>query len=133
VIRATFGKLCRAALDGNFNEVIEYATGKLVGCPGYIWSAASYLAVIFKMIAGLEIDENGRVTFAPVLPAELGDRLDLDGLRIGEMTVGLHVRGNGERVERCTVDGEEVDRPSLAVTAGERTVEIHLGAGEGGS
>jgi glycogen debranching enzyme len=129
VIRATLGKLCRAALSGNFNEVLEYATGKFVGCPGYIWSAASYLAVIFKMIAGMVVDENGRVTFAPVLPAQLGDRLDLDGLKIGEMTVNLRIRGNGERVERCTVDGEDVDCPSLDVAAGEHVVEIHLGDG----
>jgi len=132
-IRATMGKLSRAALEGNFNEVIEYATGKMVGCPGYIWSAASYLALVFKMIAGLEVDGTGKVTFAPVLPAELGDRLDLDGLRIGEMTLNLRVRGNGERVERCTIAGEEVDQPLLEVAAGERTVEIHLGGGEGGS
>jgi len=127
VIRATMGKLSRAALEGNFNEVIEYATGRMVGCPGYIWSAASYLAVIFKMIAGLEVDGAGKVTFAPVLPAELGDRLDLDGLKIGGMTINLRLRGNGERVERCTVDGSEADSPSLDVAPGERVVEIRLG------
>ncbi len=126
VIRSTLGKLCRGALNGNFNEVLKYATGEFVGCPGYIWSAASYLAVIFKMIAGMEVDETGKVRFAPVLPAELGDRFDLNGLKIGEMTINLRLRGNGENIARCLLDGNEIPRPSLDVAPGEHDVEIHL-------
>lgn len=126
VIRATLGKLCRAALNGNFNEVHKYASGEFVGCPGYIWSAASYLAVVFKMIAGMDVDVAGKVAFAPVLPAELGDRLDLTGLKIGRMTINLRLRGNGETIARCLIDGDEAGRPVLDVARGEHDVEIYL-------
>jgi glycogen debranching enzyme len=127
VIRKTMGKLCRHGLNGNFNEVLEWKTGKFVGCPSYIWSAASYLTLVYRMIAGMEVSETGMVSFAPVLPKELGDRLDLTGLKVGEMTINLHIRGNGENIEKCVLDGDEASGAVIDVVAGVREVEIWLG------
>lgn len=126
VIRKTMGKLCRHSLNGNFNEVLEWKTGRFVGCPSYIWSAASYLALVYRMIAGMEVSEVGTVSFAPVLPQELGDRFDLTGLKVGEKIINLRVRGNGENVERCRVDGKEVKETCFAHDQGVHEVEIHL-------
>jgi glycogen debranching enzyme len=126
VIRKTMGGLCRHSLNGNFNEVIEWKTGKFVGCGSYIWSAASYLALVYRMIAGMEVSETGTVSFAPVLPPELGDRLDLTGLKVGGMTINLHIRGNGEIIESCKIDGKECEQAVLKVETGERKVEVQL-------
>lgn len=127
VIRKTMAKLCRHSLNGNFNEVLEWATGAFAGCPSYIWSAASYLALVYRMIAGMEVSESGTVTFAPVLPAELGDRLDLTGIKIGGMTINLHIRGNGETVKSCGIDGENASQASLPVDGEKHDIEILLG------
>lgn len=127
VIRKTMGKLCRHSLNGNFCEVLEWKTGKFVGCPSYIWSAASYLALVYRMIAGMDVSEAGTVTFAPVLPHELGDRLDLTGLRVGEMTMNLHLRGNGKEMKKCTIDGSDTEQAVVDVMPGVHEIEITLG------
>lgn len=127
VIRKTMGELCRHSLNGDFNEVLEWATGKFVGCASYIWSAASYLALVYRMIAGMEVNEAGKVSFAPVLPAELGDRLDLTGLRVGKMRIDLKVRGNGETVTSCRIDGKACEAVLLNVDEGAHEVEVVLG------
>jgi len=126
VILATLGRMCRHALNGNFNEVLKYETGEFVGCPGYIWSAAAYLGVIFKMIAGMEVDAGGMVRFCPVLPKELGGRFDVSGLRIGDLKLNVHIRGAGQKVVSCSVDDVVVDKPVVRVEEAIRTIEITL-------
>ena len=126
VIRKTMGGLCRHSLNGNFNEVIEWKNGRFVGCPGYIWSAASYLTLVYKMIAGMEINEAGKLSFAPVLPAELGNRFEISELKLGKMDVNLRIRGNGEKIASCFIDGKESQRAELDMGGGKHAVEITL-------
>ena len=131
VIRKTMGELCRHSLNGNFNEVLEWKTGAFVGCPGYIWSAASYLALVYKMIAGLEVHETGKVSFAPILPPAMGERFELTGLKIGAMTINLCIHGNGETIEKCLINGKPMDsslsrRAELEISPGVHELEIHL-------
>lgn len=128
VILKTMGQLCRHSLNGNFNEVLEWKTGKFVGCASYIWSAASYLALVYRMIAGLQVSADGVLTLSPVLPAELGGRFDLTGLKVGEMTINLHVRGNGETVTACRIDGQTRETAEIAIDRENHDVEIQLGA-----
>ena len=79
------------------------------------------------MIAGLSVSDAGRVEFAPVLPAELGPRFDLEGLEVGGMKIDLHIRGCGENMLKCTIDDEAADEAALDVSPGSRKVEIELG------
>ncbi len=126
VVRDTFGRLARHSLQGNFCELMAYETGDFVGCPGYIWSAAAYLALVFKMVAGINVDPAGAVSFAPVLPEALGDRLSIEGLAIGPMTVNLQVTRNVDQVATCRIDDQVVDTPTLEIQPGTREVHITL-------
>lgn len=125
-IRKTLAKLCRHSLHGNFNEVLEWKSGDFVGCPSYIWSAAAYLALVYRMIAGIEVSETGLVSFAPVLPAELGSRFELNGFQVAGMTLNLQVSGNGETIASCRIDGQSADAPCLQVDGKTHTIEISL-------
>lgn len=126
VVQDTFGRLARHSLQGNFCELMAYATGDFVGCPGYIWSAAAYLALVFKMVAGIDISATGAVSFAPVLPEALGGELHIEGLTLGPMTVNLHVTGSGDKIATCEIDDRAVDKPDLAIEAGTRDIRITL-------
>lgn len=126
VIRKTMAKLCRHGLNGNFNEVLEWENGAFVGCPGYIWSSASYLALVYRMIAGMEVSETGEVAFAPVLPPEIGEHFDLTGIKVGEMTIDLSVRGSGENISSCTINDTPVACPTIAYTPGTHTIAVVL-------
>ncbi len=126
-IRKLMARLCRHGLQGDFNEVLEWKTGAFAGCPGYLWSSAAYLALVYKMIAGICVDDPGWIRFAPVLPKELGSRLVLSGLQFGKMIVDLHLTGNGEHVVACRMDGREVAEPSLIRDDRRHYLEIVLG------
>lgn len=126
VIRKTMGKLCRHSLNGNFNEVLEWQTGRFVGCPSYIWSAASYLALVYKMIAGMEVSETGNISFAPVLPTELGTTFELKGLKVAGMTIDLCIKGNGDKIASCRIDGQETGQAMLKADGAVHAIEIHL-------
>lgn len=127
VIRKLMARLCRHGLQGDFNEVLERKSGAFAGCPGYLWSSAAFLALVYKMIAGVCVNEPGRVRFAPVLPEEVGSRFALSGLQYGKMIVDLHLAGNGEHVVSCCIDGREVTEPCLVRDDGRHCVEIVLG------
>lgn len=128
VIRKLMARLCRHGLQGDFNEVLEWKTGACAGCPGYLWSSAAYLALVFKMIAGICVDAPDEIRFAPVLPKEIGSRLTLSGLQFGKMMVDVHITGNGEHVAGCRVDGREASEPCLMRDEERHCVEIVLGA-----
>lgn len=123
-IRKTLAKLCRHGLNGDFNELLEWKTGKFIGCPGYIWSAAGFLTLVYRMIAGLDVSDDGVVHFAPVLPAELGGRFGLTDLKVGNTTINLYLRGHGQTVHDCTINGKPAKRP--IVQANGRRDDIHV-------
>ncbi|MDT8389330.1 MAG: hypothetical protein RRC34_02355 [Lentisphaeria bacterium] len=127
VIRKTFGKLARHARHGTFNEVLEWKSGSFIGCPGYIWSSASSLALVYRMIAGMDVDECGTVCFAPVLPPEMGDTFELNGIKVGEMTLNLRVTGSGDVVESCKINGITSECPVINYVPGDICVEVQLG------
>jgi hypothetical protein len=126
VIRDTFGRLARHSLQGNFCELMAYETGDFVGCPGYIWSAAAYLALVFKMVAGMNIEPSGWVSFAPVLPEALGNELHIEELTIGPMTLTLEVTGSGDKIAACRIDEESVDAPILDIKPGTHHIHVTL-------
>jgi len=125
-IMEAFAKACRYSLTGNFVEVLEYETGEFIGCPNYIWSAASYLAIIFRMIAGIETDFGGEVRFRPVLPKELGERFSIEGLIINGMNINLYLYGNGEKAAKTMINGRPADEAAVSGAKGAYDIEIWL-------
>ncbi len=123
---STLAKLCRHSLKGNFNELLEYKTGNFVGCESYIWSTASYLAVIFKMIAGIRIDYNQNIFFKPFLPEELGKRFIIDNIKIGDMKINLNIEGNGSEIDTFKVDGNLKQKPFIRCDQSKHNIDIKL-------
>ncbi|MCL2834432.1 MAG: hypothetical protein FWD78_14770 [Treponema sp.] len=102
----TLAKLCRHSLRGTFNEILEYNTGRFAGGDGYLWSAASYLTVIYDFICGIKFS-GGALTFEPFLPKELGNIFTVDQIRIGHSKISLRLYGNGSKVTKMIIDGRD--------------------------
>lgn len=124
----TLGNLSRHALLGNFNEVLDYETGggRVKHARSYIWSASAYLAVVFKMIAGIDLQQPDRVVFRPFLPAELGGSFRIEGLKVDNMTLDVVIEGNGGEVAWFSVDGAERPEPAVPRDDKHHVVKIHL-------
>ena len=65
------------------------------------------MAVIFKMIAGIDLRDKDRVAFRPFLPEELGDAFRIEGLEIDKITLDVVIEGNGAEVKGFSVDGRK--------------------------
>ena len=127
-------KACR---DSQFAEIYHPLTGAIYGgaqegrsqwksCSRQSWSATGYLRMIFMGLFGMRFDPHG-ITFSPTLLDRL-DGLALYNLPYRSMLVDIEVRGQGERVLECAINGKPVEAPILpAGGRGRQTVVIHLG------
>jgi hypothetical protein len=80
--------------------------------------------LVYKGLFGLELGPDG-YTFAPMVPAWLGPRLELSGLHVRDAVLDLTVTGTGDRVQRLTLDGRPVTRLSYGLT-GHHRVRVEL-------
>ena len=114
------------AVDGG------YQTGRVWDSqPEQTWSATAYLRMIHGGVFGLRPAVEG-LELAPVLPAEWGGAT-LSGLRYRDAELTVRLRGSGDRVTACTLDG--VEQPLTGGVArlpaglsGTRTIDLHLDA-----
>ncbi|MDB5100201.1 MAG: hypothetical protein JWM80_4622 [Cyanobacteria bacterium RYN_339] len=128
--------VCRAAAlfqTNKENFVLESgrAQGTAVNSDRQLWSVAGSLALVYKGLFGLELGEAG-YAFKPMVPAWLGPRLALRGLRVREARLDVVVTGTGDRVRWVKLDGRPVTRLSYGLKGAHR-VEIQLDGALAGS
>ncbi len=130
VFLPAFGSLARHALQGNFNEVMDYESGgrQELHARQYTWSAAAYMGLIYRMILGLEVEmgEEGTLSMNPVFPAALGDHLSLKGLVVRGTTFDIELTGNGSHVASVMLNEQPADRPSFPLDGGAHQVKLVL-------
>ena len=130
VLLPAFGSLARHALQGNFNEVMDYETGgrRELHARQYTWSAAAYMGLIYRMILGLEIEmsEEGTLSMNPVFPEALGDHLSLKGLVVRGTTFDIELVGSGSHVVSVMMNGQPMDRPSFPLDGGHHQARLML-------
>jgi hypothetical protein len=129
ILLRTLGDLSRFALVGNFAELMDYETGgwKVKHARSYIWSASAYLAVIFKMIAGIDLSDAETITFRPFVPEELGPQFRIEGLQVDGMKLDVLIDGNGGNVRRFSIDGVADTKAVLTRDDGHHIIKIGLG------
>lgn len=124
-----------AASDLNFYEIYHAKSGKPDGgwqdnhpwppLGHQTWSASMFLATIHRGLFGLRFEPDA-LRFEPVLPAGWGP-VTLAGLRYREMTLDIRLTGQGTRIRRMTVDGQESASHQIPATpTGGHRVEIEL-------
>lgn len=103
--------------DGQCEEIFHPKTGKPYGglqewnsemiewasCKRQSWSASAFLGMLFYGIIGINI-KNHALSLRPHLPANC-DRLMIDDLTIGQSNFKIHLKGIGDNIDQCLLDG----------------------------
>ncbi|MCQ2157625.1 MAG: carbohydrate-binding protein [Bacteroidales bacterium] len=92
-----------------------------------LWSVASYISIVYRILFGIELTENG-MSINPMMPEWMGGEMSLKGLRYRKATVDITVTGKGTEIESIYVNGH-AKKPGYVLPAGARgkhTVKITM-------
>lgn len=99
-----------AALFLTHKENMTYDTGydrnTALNSDRQLWSVASYISMVYRVLFGMEISREG-LRFNPVVPSFAGSRLTLEGFRYRDAEINVTVRGNGDSISSLTVNGRK--------------------------
>ncbi len=105
--------------NGDFN-------GTEINSDNQLWSVAANLAVIYRMIFGLDY-QSGKLLFHPCIPKNFKGVYALKGLRYRDAMLDITITGFGDGITSFTIDGKPCDDPAIpASLAGEHTVSIMM-------
>lgn len=80
-----------------------------------LWSVASYLSIVYRILFGMEMSETG-MTFKPMVPSWMGDEMSLKGFRYRNAVLDITVKGIGSVIESIKVNGR-LRKPSYVLPA----------------
>ena len=93
-----------------------------------LWSVASYISIVYRMLFGMEMTETG-LQFSPVVPNNLiHGNLYLTNFRYRDALLHITVKGTGNQVKSLKVNGEQQSTPYElpATSKGEYSIEIEM-------
>lgn len=126
-LERSLGFLTELALrDLTHHELHHWRSGRPGGSRAQLWSAAGYIGLFLRGVLGLEPTAT-ELRIAPHVPALLGGRVELRGIRYRGAMVDVIVRGTGREVVGVTVDGVARARAAIPANAtGPHTVVVDV-------
>lgn len=127
-----FGAIWRAAalfLTNQENIVADTgsAEGTQINSPRQLWSVAGNLAMIYRVLFGIDFTPEG-LRFHPVIPKPLSGTYELTGFRYRGATLDIRVEGDGQRIASIAMDGSPLHSDRLpAGLTGKHAIHISLG------
>ncbi|MCX7883292.1 MAG: hypothetical protein N2314_08740 [Brevinematales bacterium] len=104
-----------AAFFGTHKENFSYDRGHTdkmaVNSDRQLWSVAGYLALVYKVLFGISVDDNG-VFFQPMVPDFIRGPLTLKDFPFRQSRLTIIVKGQGDTIETMRINGNPVS-PSL--------------------
>ncbi len=117
-----------AAVSLTNKEVINYLTGEGVESDQQLWSIAGTLAGYYRVLFGMNYDENG-VSFNPSVPDWMEGPFELSNYKYRNATLTIRLSGKGDRVKSFKVDGAPQDIGSYVFSpdqTGSHVIEIEM-------
>lgn len=117
--------LVNATHKENFNAETGEATETIQNSDSQLWSICSTLGAVYHGLFGLQFEGNNLV-FNPCVPKEYAGSHWITGLRIGKMTLSVHLKGYGTEVWSVLVNGKP-GLPTIPLnTEGHVQIELDL-------
>ena len=96
-----------------------------------LWSVASYISMVYRMLFGMNMTEQG-LAFSPTVPADLVQgELSLQGFKYREAVLDITVTGTGNKIRRLTVNGEQQVLPYIVPSTANGKFGIRIEMEEG--
>ncbi len=117
-----------AATSLTQKEVINYRTGEGVESDQQLWSIAGTLAGYYRVMFGMNYDEDG-ITFNPHIPSWMEGPFELSDFKYRNSNLTIKLSGKGDKVKSFKVDGESKDVNSYVFpvnSTGNHTIEIEM-------
>ena len=117
-----------AAVSLTNKEVVNYRTGEGVESDQQLWSIAGTLAGYYRVMFGMNYDENG-ITFNPYIPDWMEGPFELSNYKYRNAVLTIKLSGEGDMVKSFKVDGvdEDIDSYVFPVdSTGSHTIEIEM-------
>lgn len=116
-----------AALFCTNKENFEAVTGdhKLtqVNSSNMLWSLSGNIALVHKILFGLQFTEEG-LRFAPVVPSQMQGCRHLDNFKYRNALLDIEVSGHGSEIKSFTIDGVECEPIVPEDLEGEHDIKI---------
>lgn len=126
------GSLTRAAAlflthKENMTYDTGYDRGTALNSDRQLWSVASYISMVYRVLFGMNLTEEG-LTFEPVVPDLVEGWISLSGFRYRQAEIDVKVVGHGNRVKSVKVNGEGKTLPFVlpADSKGHYRIEIEM-------
>jgi len=122
---------CAAGYLSNY-EVVNYETGEGIHSRKQLWSVAGTLAGYYRLIFGMNYDENG-ITFNPTVQDWVEGPVTLNNYKYRNATLNITVNGTGDTITSFIVNGEEKDASTFVLPTdaeGTYTIEITVDGNE---
>ncbi len=117
-----------AALFGTNKENFVAETGDFAGTEinsdRQLWSVAGNLAMVYRVLAGIRLEENA-LTFKPVIPPGYGDTLHIKNFPYRQALLDIDIFGTGTEIHSIELDGNRLTEPRIPGTvSGSHTITI---------
>ena len=100
--------------------------GTAINSDKMLWSSAGNVAMLFRVIAGMEFHADS-LSFSPFVPKSFTGKKTLREVRYRNAILNIDIIGTGNKIATFSVDGKLKTYPSLPATVeGEHHVEITL-------
>ncbi|HBY18820.1 MAG TPA: glycogen debranching protein, partial [Candidatus Marinimicrobia bacterium] len=119
-----------AALFGTNKENFVAKTGDYIGTEinsdRQLWSVAGNLAMVYRVLAGIRLDEKA-LTFKPVIPPGYGDTLRIINFPYRKALLDIEIFGTGTEIHSIELDGNPLTEAQIPETVtGFHHITIHL-------
>lgn len=102
----------QAAMFLSHKENMTYDTGydgcTVVNSERQLWSIASYMSIVYRILFGIELTEEG-MHFTPYIPDWVGSEIELQNFKYRDAVVNIKVKGKGSKIKSLFVNGKRQD------------------------
>ncbi len=99
--------------------------GTAVNSDRQLWSVAGSLAMVYRVLFGMEFATDG-LHLHPVIPEALAGTRSLTNFHYRQAVLSLTVKGHGNRVRRITLDGKPAKTTIAPTLSGPHTIVMEL-------
>lgn len=118
-----------AALFLTHKENMTYDTGydgnTALNSDRQLWSVASYLSIVYRVLFGMEMTEAG-ISFRPYVPSYMGEAMSLKSFRYRGAEIDITVKGRGAVVASVKVNGRKVRNDFVLPSDAEGRYQVEI-------